>query len=83
MATKEFIEAREQERREKEAPTLIRAEVNRDYGPYYPKGLSLIAQSLAAESHMSSTTANLSRVFPKTRHGFNFSDDIPRPSIEG
>jgi hypothetical protein len=83
VATKEFMEAREQERREKEAPTLIRAEVNRDYGPYYPKGLSLIAQSLAAESLMSSTTANLSRVFPKTRHGFNFSDDIPRPSIEG
>jgi hypothetical protein len=83
VATKEFMEAREQERREKEAPTLIRAEVNRDYGPYYPKGLSLIAQSLAAESLTSSTTANLSRVFPKTRHGFNFSDDIPRPSIEG
>jgi hypothetical protein len=83
VATKEFMEARELERREKEAPTLIRAEVNRDYGPYYPKGLSLIAQSLAAESRMSFTTANLSRVFPKTRHGFNFSDDIPRPSIEG
>lgn len=83
VATKEFMEAREQEKREKEAPTLIRAEVNRDYGPYYPKGLSLIAQSLAAESRMSSTTTNSSRVFPKTRHGFNFSNDIPRPSIEG
>lgn len=83
VAAKEFMEAREQERREKEAPTLIRAEVNRDYGPYYPKGLSLIAQLLAAESRMPSTTTNSFRVFPKTRHGFNFSDDIPRPSIEG
>jgi hypothetical protein len=83
VATKEFMEAREQERCEKEAPTLIRAEVNRDYGPYYPKGLSLIAQSLAAESRMSSTTTHSSRAFPKTRHTFNFSDDVPRPSIEG
>jgi hypothetical protein len=34
--------------------------------------LSLIAQSLAAENRMSSATTNSSRVFPKTRHGFNF-----------
>jgi hypothetical protein len=84
VATKAFLALREKEKREREAPTGVRPEVNRDFGPNYPKGLCIVAKSLEASATRRTppTPPNTYRYCPGMAYGSNLSNDMPMPSIE-
>lgn len=69
VATRGFIAEIERGRAQKHAPTLVRRDVNWDYGPYYPGGLCRTAKEWEA--------ANFHNKTPPSAFRFSLSDNTP------